>query len=125
MPQLGQLHLQLAFMAVGTLGKDVQDQAGAVNHPPPQCTLQVALLHRAQRMVDQDQVGFGGVGSGAHFFQLATADQDRRVGTVNPRGDGGGDAGPGRAGQIDKFFQYILFQLAGMGLDEQGVFAAF
>ncbi len=46
--ELRQLDLQLAFGAARALRKDVQDQAGAVDHAALQRTLQVALLDRAQ-----------------------------------------------------------------------------
>jgi len=39
MLQLGQLHLQLAFMAASPQGKDVENQAGAVNDPTLQSLL--------------------------------------------------------------------------------------
>ena len=73
--QLRQLDLQLALVAVCTLGKDVQDQTGAVDHPALEEAFQVALLTRAQRMVDQDQVGATGIGRGLDLVQLAAADQ--------------------------------------------------
>ncbi len=123
MPQLRQLDLQLALVAVRTLGEDIQDQAGTVDHPALQEPFQVALLARAQRMVDEDQVGTAGVGRSLDLVQLAAADQGRRIRSVQARSDRRGDAGPSRAGQITEFFQHIVFQLAEMGLDQQGVFA--
>ena len=45
--------------------------------------LQVALLDRRQRVVDQHQVGAGGLAGGPHFLQLAAADQDRRIRLVD------------------------------------------
>ena len=33
MLELGQFHLQLAFGTLGTQGKDIEDQAGAIDHP--------------------------------------------------------------------------------------------
>ncbi len=122
--QLRQFHLQLAFVAVRTLGEDVQDQAGAVDHPALQELLQVALLRRRQGMVDQHQVGAGGLGGRLDLVQLAGADQDRRVGTVDPRGQGGRDAGPGRTGQVGEFLQHVFFQPAGVRLDQERVFAS-
>ncbi|KAG0944381.1 hypothetical protein G6F63_014326 [Rhizopus arrhizus] len=74
-------------------------------------------------MVDQDQVGAAGIGRRLDLVQLAAADQGRRVGTVQACGDRRGDAGPSRAGQITELFQHIIFQLAEMRLDQQGVFA--
>ncbi|MNT01939.1 hypothetical protein D3C72_1364260 [compost metagenome] len=125
MAQLGQLDLQLAFMAARTLGKDVQDQTGTVDHPALQETFQIAFLTRAQRVVDQDQICAGCFSGGLDLIQLAAAEQGRWIGTIQARGDGHRDAGPSRAGQITEFFQHIVFQLAEMRLDQQGVFALF
>ncbi len=125
MAQLRQFHLQLAFMAVRALGENVQDQPGAVDHAPLQEPLQVAFLHRGQGMVDQHQVGTGGVGHGLDLVQLAAADQGGGVGAVDARGHGGRDAGTGRAGQVGELFQHILFQPPCVRLDQQRVFASF
>ena len=46
MSVLCQLHLQLAFEAAGTLREDIQDQAGAIQHPATQEFFQVAFLAR-------------------------------------------------------------------------------
>jgi hypothetical protein len=55
--ELGQLDLQLAFVRTRALGEDVEDQAGAVDDAALGELLEVALLHRRERVVDQDQVG--------------------------------------------------------------------
>ena len=123
--QLRQLHLQLAFVAVRTLGEDVQDQAGTVDHPAFEEALQVAFLHRAELVVDQDQVGAGGLGGGLHFIQLAAADQGGRIRAIDAGADRGRNAGPGRTRQIGEFFQYVFFQPPCVRLDQQRMFAAF
>src|SRR5690606_22103185 len=41
---LRQLDLQLAFVGTSALGKDIKDQANAVNHPALQGLFKVALL---------------------------------------------------------------------------------
>ena len=41
-------------MGAGPLGKNIQDQAGAVQHPTLQLSLQVALLAGAEGMVEHD-----------------------------------------------------------------------
>ena len=123
MPQLGKLDLQLAFMAVRTLGEDVQDQPGTINDPAFQVALQVALLHRAELMVHQHQIGASGIGGSLHFLQLAAADQGGGVRPVHARTDGRGNARPGRARQIGELLQYIFFQPANMRLDQQRMFA--
>src|SRR5690606_26984768 len=50
------------------------------------------------------------------------ADQGGGVGAVDARGQRGRDARPGRPGEVGEFFQHVLCQSAGVGLDQQGVF---
>jgi hypothetical protein len=57
--QLGQFHLQLAFDAAGAAGKNIKDQAAAVDHLDRQQVLQVPLLQGAQHIEKNDQVGPG------------------------------------------------------------------
>jgi hypothetical protein len=90
------------------LREDVEDQAGAVDHAPLQRLLQVALLDRAERVVDQHQVGAGGVAGGLHFLQLAAADQGGRVRAVDACGQHRGHAGAGGARQFGEFLQHAL-----------------
>ena len=54
--QLRQFHLQLALVGGGALGENVEDQAGAVQHPDLQALFQVALLGRRQRVVEDDDL---------------------------------------------------------------------
>lgn len=57
MLQLGQLDLQLAFVALGAQREDIQDQCHAIDHAQVEFALEVALLRRRQRLVEQDDVG--------------------------------------------------------------------
>src|SRR5690606_4396008 len=52
----GELDLQLAFPGAGALAEDLQDQAGAVDDLAVEALLQVALLHRGQLAVDDDDL---------------------------------------------------------------------
>ncbi len=124
MLELGQFHLQLAFVAAGALGEDVQDQAGAIQHAAFQEFLQVALLAGRKRIVDQYQIRAGGFGRGLDLFQLAAADQGGRIGPIDAGGEQRRDAGAGGAGQIGEFLGgAIIRRAAGVGLDQEGVFA--
>src|SRR5690606_39861641 len=52
--ELGQLDLQLALMGARPLGKDVQNQTGAVQHSTGQRSLEVALLRSEERRVGKE-----------------------------------------------------------------------
>jgi hypothetical protein len=54
--QLRKLDLQLAFERARALREDVEDQAAAVEHAALELLFEVALLARAQRAVDDDEV---------------------------------------------------------------------
>ena len=56
-----QLDLQLAFVAARALGEDLEDQEGAVVDRQAELALEVALLRRAQRLVEEDFAGAGAV----------------------------------------------------------------
>ena len=49
--QMGEFHLQGAFLGAGALTEDIQDQAGAIDDLAAPGALQIALLHRGQRGV--------------------------------------------------------------------------
>src|SRR5690606_40808293 len=75
------------LVALGALGEDIEDQAGAVDHAHLQATLEVALLRRRERMIENDEFDLViayGVGD---FLDLAGTDvqggirsEERRVG---------------------------------------------
>ena len=50
--EVGEFHLQRAFPRGRTLAEDVEDQSGPVDHLAAPGTLEVALLHRRQRGID-------------------------------------------------------------------------
>jgi hypothetical protein len=124
--QLRQLHLQLAFVRARALRKDVEDQPGAIHHAARQRLLQVALLHRAQAVVDQHQVGAGGFAQVARFLQLAAADEQGRVGTLKARCQRANHAGTSGTRQFAEFVQHGRLEAARrVWLDQQGLFAPF
>ena len=51
--QLRHLDLQLPFKRAGALGKDIENEAGAVQHAAIDRALEVALLRRRERPIKQ------------------------------------------------------------------------
>jgi len=82
--QLRQLDLQLAFAALRTLREDVQDERGTIEHPKSERLLKIALLSRGQRDIEDDQAGIRGSGLCLQFFNLARANEMRRVRPITP-----------------------------------------
>ncbi len=75
-----QFHLQLAFVAAGALGENFKNQQDAVVDRHAHVALQVALLGRAQGLVEQDLDRAVTVGQGLDLVGLAGTDEQRRVG---------------------------------------------
>ena len=82
--QTRKLYLQLAFVALRALGKDLQDQRSAVSHRNPEVTLQIALLCRRQRLVKNHTFGAVHLHQGLDLISLAAADEQRRIGRLAP-----------------------------------------
>ena len=80
MSQLRQLHLQLAFMGARALGKDVENQPCACQHPARQRALEIALLTRAQCMVENNELGLMGLAGPGDLIKLALTDKGSRMG---------------------------------------------
>ena len=77
---LRQLHLQLALARLGALGKDVEDQARAVEHAHAEFFLQHAHLRRGQFVVKYREVAVVGEDELAQFRHLALAEEGAWVG---------------------------------------------
>jgi hypothetical protein len=76
--QVRQLDLQRPLAGAGTLAEDVEDEAGAIDHLAAPGPLEVALLHRAQRRVDDCQPDAAGGDRLADRGGLPFAKQRRR-----------------------------------------------
>ena len=77
---LRQLHLQLALARLGALGKDVEDQARAVEHAHAEFFLQHAHLRRGELVVKHREVAVVGENELAQLRHLALAEEGARVG---------------------------------------------
>ena len=105
MLQLREFHLQLAFMRARALRKDVEDEAGAVDDSTFGQLLEVAFLHRAERMVDQDQVSVERGAMLTQLLRLAGADEVARIGSLDARAQTADDTRTCGAGQFGEFVE--------------------
>ena len=71
----GQLHLQPPFPRPRPPREDLQDQAGAVDDLAVPGLLEIALLHRRERVVDHGDVDLAELDDVADFLHLALAEQ--------------------------------------------------
>ncbi len=96
MLELGQFDLQLAFVRTRAQREDVENEAGASDHAALAVLFEIALLHRTQDVVDEDQVGVVDLLDLAQFVDFARTEQETRIRRVGPREQAGDDAGAGR-----------------------------
>ena len=106
--QLGQLHLQLAFVALRPLREDVEDQTSPVQDPHLESLFEVPLLAGRQGIVEQHQLGFLLGNALRQLLELALADIGPGVGLIALADDGRHGNSPGRTGQLLQFRQRSL-----------------
>ena len=102
--EMGEFDLHPPLGGRGTLAKDFEDQPGAVDHLALELFLKVALLHRGQRAVDDDQFGLMQFARGGDILDLAFAKQRRRSRIADRHGIGVGDHDPDRQCQPPRLF---------------------
>ena len=108
MPELRELHLELALGAAGTLREDVEYQACSVQDPLARELLEVALLAGRQGMIDENEVRARFPRPVPDLLRLAAADEVAWVrGPSGPRDASNGN-GAGRDGQRLEFLEFFL-----------------
>ena len=73
------VRLAFAFVSACSLGEDVKNQARAVDHAPLERLFEIALLGRAQAMIDQDDLRAGVLQQLPQLLHLAGANEEARV----------------------------------------------
>ena len=107
MLQLRQLHFELALEAARALREDVEDQAVAIEHAPLDELLEIALLARRERVIDENDVGLAAAARRAQLLGLAAAHEIARIGPLAPAGHGGHRQRAGGDGQLREFLQVL------------------
>src|SRR5258705_3532281 len=119
MLQLSQLDLQFAFAGPGALGKDVENQRGAIEHLTLKNCLQVAALRRRKVIIEDDGIDFGTTTFSSKFVCLAAADESAGHRRFQFLGSVADDLTARSGGQFAKFIEGILQIPGRTGLEVQ------
>src|SRR5690606_26475661 len=124
-PELRQLHLQLALETQRALREDVEDQAVAVEHAAPQAPLEVALLRRGEGRTRDDELRALLAHQLLQLLELAPPDEVTRVRMPARAHDLADDLGSRRRRQLGKFLAfYGVRGPTGCRMNQNGAFAA-
>ena len=124
---MGQFHLRLGMGGAGSLGKDVEDEVGPVEHLGlGQGLAEVAELGRAQLVVEDEQVDVILLDVRRNLLELAFSNEGAHIGTVQglrERPDGLCVRRPGEEFEfIEVFGQKFTGLIAGGEAYEDGAF---
>ena len=91
--QLRQFDLQLAFAGARVAREDVKDELRTIDHPAMKDLFDIALLGRAEIVIEKENVGIHGCGSARDFLEFSGADERCRIGAIAPLQDFAHDFG--------------------------------
>ena len=114
--ELGQFHLQLAFPGAGALGKDIEDEPGAIEHGAGEDLLQIARLRGRKLIVEDDGVHAEFTAGLGKFLGLAGADEGGGVDGLQLLDALAHDVRSGGAGQLSQFGHGVRRRPRGAGL---------
>src|SRR5687768_5108860 len=75
--EMGELDLQAPFPRPRARAEDFENEPGAVQHLDLPGGLEITLLHRGQRVIDDDEARFLGADQAFELLDLAGAEQGR------------------------------------------------
>ncbi len=103
--EMGKLDLQAPFPRPRALAENFEDQPGAVEHLDVPRRLEIALLHRRERMIDDDETGILGAHQPRQLLDLAGAEQSRRPRIRHGHEPARLDVEIDRGGEADRFIE--------------------
>ena len=106
--QARQFDLQLALVAAGTLREDLENEQGPVVDRHPEMSLEVALLCRAQGLIEEDFNSAMVLGQHLDFIGLAAAHEESGVGRLAAGDDAGDRLQPGGLSQQAQFLEFVI-----------------
>jgi hypothetical protein len=106
--QARQFHLQLALVALRARSEDLEDQHRAVGNGHAEVALQVALLGRRERLVEQHGLGLVPFNERLDFVGLARPDEERRIGRLALGNDPRNRRIAGRFGEQRQFVEGVV-----------------
>src|SRR5258705_10019628 len=80
MLELRELHLELAFVTVGALRKDIENEADTIDNPAVQAFFEIPLLRRRQLMIENRKLGAAGRKQRRKLLHFAGAGKKGGVG---------------------------------------------
>ena len=105
MLHLSQFNLKLTFVATGSLGKNLENQANSLHDLDAPNLLEIALLDGCQGMIKQDVVDLLRLEALANLGDLPAADKCSGIGACTMHRDSPPYSNTGRAGQCGEFVQ--------------------
>jgi hypothetical protein len=116
MLQLGQLDLQFAFFCPSALGKNIENQRGAIEHLAIKKFFEVAALGRGKFVVKNDSIDIRFAAVLGKLIGFAFADESAGAGRGKFLHAIANNLAPGGNGQFGKFLQRIPYVPAIPGL---------
>ena len=115
--QARQFDLQLAFVALCALAKNLQDQHRAVGHRHTEVPLKIALLRRRQGLIEQHRLGLMRFDQGLDLIGLARPDEECGVGCLAASNDTRDRLIAGRLGQQRQFVERCVERTVATDVD--------
>src|SRR5262245_11609841 len=106
--EVSELDLQAPFPRPRSPAEDLENESGAIQHLRSPCRFEIALLHRGQRMIDDDEPGLFGAHQPSKLLDLAGADQRRGTRRFKWHQSACGDVEIDRSGKPNRLIETRL-----------------